>query len=210
MERDKLIIVGASGHGKVISDIAIMNGYKDIVFLDDDVSKKKCAGFCVIGKTDEAINMTGDKIVAIGEPRTREKVQNRIVTVKLIHPDAVLGSRVLIGNGTVVMAGVVINADTQIGEGCIINTCASVDHDCVLEDYVHIAPGAHVCGGVKVGKMTWIGTGATICNNVNICCNCTIGAGTVVVKDIKEEGTYVGVPAKKISKFVNGGVKPVS
>ena len=68
---NKLIIIGASGHGKVIADIAVKLGYENIVFLDDDVAIKECAGFPVVGKTDEAINMDGDKVVAIGNARIR-------------------------------------------------------------------------------------------------------------------------------------------
>ena len=96
------------------------------------------------------------------------------------------------------MAGAVINSGAKIGECVIINTCSSVDHDCVVDDFAHVAVGAHLCGTVNVGESTWICAGATVSNNVNICGNCTIGAGAVVVKDIEEEGTYIGVPARKI------------
>ena len=194
---NKLIIIGASGHGKVIADIAVKNGYEDIVFLDDDESKKECAGYPVIGKIAEAVHMTGDKIVAIGNAGIREKISKTIDTVSLIHPDAVISRRVEIGNGTVVMAGAVINSDTVIGRGCIINTCASVDHDCVINDYCHISVGAHVAGTCHIGEKTWIGAGATVSNNVNICGNSMIGAGAVVVHNIKESGVYIGIPAKE-------------
>ena len=195
----RLVIIGASGHGKVIADIAVKNGYEDIVFLDDNENVKECAGFPVIGKTCEAMKMDGDKIVAIGNAKIRERIQeglNDVVT--LIHPDAVVSRRVEIGAGSVVMAGAVINSDTVIGKGCIINTGASVDHDCKIADYVHVSVGSHLSGTVHVGERTWIGAGATVSNNVNICGDCMIGAGTVVIKDINEAGTYVGVPAREI------------
>lgn len=208
-EVNKLIIIGASGHGKVIADIAVKNGYKDIVFLDDDEKIDSCAGFLVVGKTGEVVDMDGDKIVAIGNAEIRERISEKIETVTLIHPDAVISRRVELGKGTVVMAGAVINSDAKIGKGCIINTGASVDHDCVIESYCHISVGAHVAGNCRVGMKTWIGAGATVSNNVNICRNCMIGAGAVVIKDIKKTGTYFGVPAKEdtMSKFrlINGG-----
>ena len=193
---NRLIIIGASGHGKVIADIAVKNGYEDIIFLDDDESIKECAGFPVIGKSKDAKDLDGDKIVAIGNAAIRERIQKEIETVTLIHPDAVIGRRVEIGKGTVVMAGAIINTDTVIGDGCIINTAASVDHDCFVDDFSHIAVGAHLSGTVVVGTGTWIGAGATVINNVNICGKCMIGAGAVVIKDIDEPGTYIGVPAK--------------
>lgn len=194
---NRLIIIGASGHGKVIADIAVKNGYEDIVFLDDDESIKECAGFPVIGKSKDAKDLDGDKIVAIGNAAIRERIRQEIETVTLIHPDAVIGRRVKIGKGTVVMAGAIINSDTVIGDGCIINTASSVDHDCVLEDYSHVAVGAHLCGTVHVGKNTWIGAGATVNNNIDICGDCVIGAGAVVVENITESGIYKGIPAKK-------------
>ena len=195
----KLIIIGASGHGKVIADIAVRNGYEDIVFLDDDENVKECAGFPVIGKTVEAKEMDGDKIVAIGNPKIRERIQKDISgVITLIHPDAVISRRVEIGEGSVIMAGVVINTDVVIGKSCIINTGASVDHDCRVGDCVHVSVGAHLSGTVNVGIRTWIGAGATVSNNVNICGDCMIGAGAVVIKDIEKPGTYVGVPAREI------------
>lgn len=194
---NRLIIIGASGHGKVIADIAVKNGYEDIVFLDDDESIKECAGFPVVGRTQDAKALEGDKIVAIGNAEIREKIQKEIETITLIHPDAVIGRRVSLGKGTVVMAGAIINSDTVIGDGCIINTAASVDHDCVVGDYSHIAVGAHLCGTVHIGRSTWIGAGATVSNNIDICSTCVIGAGGVVTKDISIAGTYIGVPAKK-------------
>lgn len=195
----RLVIIGASGHGKVIADIAVKNGYEEIVFLDDNENIKECAGFPVVGKTGQVVEMDGDKIVAIGNANIRERIQeglNNVVT--LIHPDAVVSRRVEIGAGSVVMAGAVINSDVVIGRGCIINTGASVDHDCRLGDYSHVSVGAHVAGTCEIGKRTWIGAGATVSNNVNICGDCMIGAGAVVIKNIDKPGTYVGSPARKI------------
>jgi len=198
---NKLIIIGASGHGKVIADIAKNNGYTDIAFLDDRTDVNECAGFPILGNTKEYTHYPdADFFVGIGNARIRERFQQllegyRVVT--LIHPDAVISRRVEIGKGTVIMAGAVVNSDTTIGEGCIINTCSSVDHDNAIGDFVHIAVGVHLCGTVKVDAHTWIGAGTTVSNNIDICSDCVIGAGAVVVKDIKEQGTYVGVPAMK-------------
>lgn len=200
---NRLIIIGASGHGKVVADIASHCGYGDICFLDDDYTLKSCMGYPVIGKSSDAEEYRGcDFVVAIGNQKTREKVQEKLQRVRLdiaslAHPDAVIADSVSIGVGTVIMAGAVVNPDSMIGKGCIINTGSSVDHDNVIEDYVHVSVGAHLAGMVRIGKGTWIGAGAVVGNNVNICGNCMIGAGAVVVKDIDEPGTYVGVPARR-------------
>lgn len=197
----KLIIIGASGHGKVISDIAKLNGYTDIVFLDDNPEIKSCGDYPVAGKTALIKTLEGDVVVGIGNALIRKRILEAIPksrVVSLIHPNAVIGSHVEIGRGTVVMAGAVINYGSTIGKGCIINTCASVDHDCVIGDYVHVAVGSHLCGTVSVGENTWVGAGSTVSNNVSICADCVIGAGAAVVKDISEAGTYVGVPARQM------------
>lgn len=196
---NRLVIIGASGHGKVVADIAVKLGYEDIVFLDDNESIKECAGFPIIGKTTEAKSFYGDKIVAIGNAAIRKRLQGQLEVVSLIHPQAVISRRVAIGKGVVVMAGAVINSDTVIGDGCIINTCSSVDHDCVIGEYSHVAVGAHISGTCKIGSNVWIGAGSTVSNNISICDECTIGAGAVVVKDIVSSGTYVGVPAKVVN-----------
>lgn len=197
----RLAIIGASGHGKVIADIARRIGYSEIVFFDDDESIHECGGYPVVGKSSEAGTIDVNVIVGIGNAGVRERIQesvdeNKIVT--LIHPDAVVADDVVIDAGTVVMAGAVINPGTHIGKGCIINTCSSVDHDCTVGDYVHVAVGSHLCGTVTVGDGTWIGAGATVSNNISICSDCMIGAGAVIVNDIKKSGTYVGVPAKRV------------
>lgn len=197
----RLAIIGASGHGKVVADIARRNGYKEIVFLDDDDNIHECGGYPVIGKSFEAGMIDADVIIGIGNAGVRKQMQESITDEKLvtlIHPDAVIAEDVVMGAGTVVMAGAVINPGTHIGKGCIINTCSSVDHDCTVGDFVHVAVGSHLCGTVNVGDGTWIGAGATVSNNVFICPDCMIGAGAVVIKEIKESGTYVGVPAKRV------------
>lgn len=204
--KNKLLIIGGSGHGKVIADIAIkMSKWKTIAFLDDDESVKECIGLEVIGKTMDAFKYKeeADFFVAIGNNSTREKIQENLIdkglsVACLIHPNSIIGIDVEIGIGTVIMAGVVINSSSRIGKGCIINTSCSLDHDNMIEDYVHISPGANLAGTVKVGKRTWIGIGSIVINNVNIIANCKIGAGAVVLKDIDEVGTYFGIPVKKI------------
>lgn len=191
-ELRKLLIIGASGHGKVCADIAEKMGrWDEIVFADDHPME----GFPypIIG--DRRIPWAGDCFIGIGDGAIREKLSQGRSLVTLIHPSASIGDRVHIGIGTVVMAGAVLNPDAVVGEGCIVNTCASIDHDCVVEDYAHISVGAHLCGTVHVGKVTWIGAGATVKNNVSICAGCMIGAGAVIVKNIEVPGTYVGVPA---------------
>lgn len=190
----KLTIIGASGHGRVVADIAKQCGYDEIDFLDDDELLQFCGVYPVVGKTNKQVD--NDVFVAIGNAAIRKRLSEGRRIATLVHPDAVIASDVVIETGTVVMAGTVINPGTRIGRGVIVNTSSSVDHDCTVGDYCHISVGSHLCGTVKIGDNTWIGAGVTISNNVNICGGCTIGAGAVVIKNIDEPGTYVGVPVR--------------
>ena len=200
----RLIILGASGHGKVAADIAIRSGYEEILFLDDNPEARECLGWPVVGRVSEADGYQGDFFVAIGNPTVRERIQNKLEgqgknLALLIHPSAILGIGVTIGKGSILMAGVVVNPCAEIGKGCILNTAASVDHDCKVGDYVHVSVGAHIAGTVTIGAKSWIGVGAAVKNNVTIAQDCMIGAGATVVRSITEPGTYIGTPARKIT-----------
>ena len=205
--KDKLLIIGASGHGKVVADIAIeMNKWEYIAFIDDNRSLKKSLGLDIIGSTSDLLKYIDeyDFFVGIGDNYIRERLQEKLTNLgatipKLIHPTTVIGRDVYIGEGTVVMPGAIINCSTKIGKGCIINTSATIDHDNLIEDYVHISPGVNLAGTVKVGKSTWIGIGSVIIHNISICERCTIGGGSVVIRDIISSGIYLGVPANEIN-----------
>ena len=218
-----VVIIGASGHGKVIADIVLKSGDRILGFLDDNpLLEKTFIGFPVLGTVEDYKKYLNDAefVVAIGNASIREKIVKKLDGVKwytAIHPTAVFSKiDVRIGEGTVVMANAVINSGSKIGKHCIINSGAIVEHDNVIEDYVHVSVGAKLAGTVHVGKSTWIGVGASVSNNVEICGECMIGAGAVVVKDVKRAGTYIGLPVKRIddmeSVFINknlrGGVVP--
>lgn len=197
-----IAIVGASGHGKVVADIAKKLNYEIIFFLDDNKTGEFC-GYEIKGKFSDFNKYNCDFCVAIGNSSVRRNLCEQLFSAKkkmpaLIHPNAVVAEGVKIEDATVVMAGSVINPWAKIGKASIINTCSSVDHDCAVGDYSHISVGAHLAGSVLLEENVWVGAGATVSNNVNICSNVLIGAGAVVVKDINESGTYIGVPAKKI------------
>lgn len=209
-EEKEVIIIGASGHAKVIADIIKASGDKLIGFLDDNQEIQGNIIFDnkkVLGTTkEEDIGKYKDYyfIIGIGSSKVRRIISNKYPHLKwytAIHPNAIIGSDVTINEGTVIMAGTVINTGTRVGKHCIINTCSSLDHDNILEDYVHISPGAHLAGTVTIKEGTWICAGATVINNITIEKDNIIGAGAVVIKDILEDNnTYIGVPVKKLVK----------
>lgn len=197
--KNKIVIIGAGGQGRVCADIARLMGYAEILFLDDGDAP------IAVGKINDYPQylQDADFFVAIGNGAVRKKMQtmleeNGAQLATLIHPNATIAADVSVGKGTVVMAGAVINPGAVVGCGNIINTCASVDHDCRVGNFIHIAVGARICGTVRLEDDSWIGAGAVIIQGLSVCAGCMIGAGAVVVKSITEKGTYLGVPARKV------------
>ena len=203
----RIVIVGASGHGKVVADLVEKAGVYEITYIIDDNMRGQFVGFSVEAGTDSIPSLVerGFKIalVAIGDAATRKAVGSRLLSMGMqlgiaIHPSAVVARGVKIGNGTVVMAGAVIGPDCCIGAGCIINTNSNLDHDCILGDYVQLAPGAHVAGKVKIGEGTFVGVGANIRDGISIGAWSLIGVGAAVIKNIPDKVVAYGVPARVI------------
>jgi len=205
----KRIIYGASGHGKVLADIVEQNGQSIYCFVDDDKTKWEEIFFGHEIHSpdflfDNIPNNEFECIIAVGNCKTRERIVQKLINgvkyFKAIHPSAQIAKNVHIGEGTVVMANVVINSDSSIGNHCIINTSSSIDHDCFIQNFVHISPGVHLGGRVQIGDLTWIGLGASIVNNINIGENTIVGAGAVVIHDVDQHVVVAGNPAKYLRK----------
>lgn len=205
----EVFILGAGGHAKAIANVVYKSG--DIVkgFLDDKIPigttiiKEK--QYKVVGKIENVLqiqreNSEAQFIIGIGNNFTRKKISEKckLNWYTAIDPSSEIALDVEIEDGTVILANACINTSAKIGKHCIINTSAIIEHDNIINNYVHISPNATLSGTVNVGELTHIGSGAVVKNNINICDSCIIGAGSVVVKDISEQGTYVGVPSKKM------------
>lgn len=204
-KKKTLAILGASGHGKVLADIAELTGWEEIVFYDDAWPKiEKNGAWRVVGDTNKLIEIFSEYdgvIVAIGNNKIRSEKTEYLKNIganlaTLVHPSAVLSKYSSIGIGSVVVAGAVVNPYCKIGDGVIINTCSSVGHDCNLGNYVHICPGARLAGGSNIEELCWIGLGSSVRQLINIGARTIVGAGSVVVKDIPSNATAFGVPAK--------------
>jgi sugar O-acyltransferase (sialic acid O-acetyltransferase NeuD family) len=204
----RLALLGASGHGKVVADIAGSIGWDQVMFFDDAwPSKERNGRWTVFGDTIALLEHLKDfdgVLVSIGDCAMRWQKHQALRAsgaplVTLIHPFAFVSSLTNIGVGSVVMAGAVVNVDVMGGEACIINTGATVDHDCVLGDAVHISPGAHLSGDVVVGSRSWVGVGSVVRQGICIGACATVGAGAVVVESVSDGRTVVGNPARPIA-----------
>ncbi len=207
---EHVILMGASGHAKVVIDIlhemSCREGIEyNIELLDDDASLQgtKIMGHKVVGKISDCVNYPKSRfLISIGNNKIRETLAKRyqLDYMTAIHPSAIIGTDVAVGEGTVIMAGAVINCGTKIGTHCIVNTGATLDHDNKISDFVHISPGVHLAGAVSVGEKSWIGVGSCCVNNISIGAEILVGGGSTVIGDLTAKGTYVGTPAKRLKK----------
>jgi sugar O-acyltransferase (sialic acid O-acetyltransferase NeuD family) len=195
-------IYGAGGHGKVVWDILTANGHQIVGFVDDSPAAPTLLGVPIVNQLTELPPIDG-VILAIGNNRIR---QGRFETlraagvpfVNAVHPSAILSSRVTVGVGVVIAAGVIVNIDTRIGDNVILNTGATVDHDSEVGDHAHIAPGTHLGGNVRVAEGAFLGLGTRAIPGIRVGEWATCGAGSVLIRDVEPGLTVVGVPARPL------------
>ena len=193
----KLAIIGASGHGRVVADIARKNGYSEIVFLDDDENIHECGGYPVTGKSAEAGMIDADVIVGIGNASVRRRIQESIPDEKLIiliHPDAVVAEDIVIGTGTVVMAGTVINPGARIGKGCIINTASAIALKGVFGRALYSATKGAILSLSRSMAREYVQDGIRV--------NC-ISPSTVLTPSLQERINASSSPEEAMATFVS-------
>jgi len=203
---DQIVIIGGSGHAKVVIEILQESGRFEIVGC---TVKNSAAPFVldvpVFGDDSHLPKVYASGVhlafVAIGNNRLRKTLTHEALAVgfelvNAVSPRAVLSPRVELCNGVAVMAGAVINSCVRLGTGCIINTGATVDHDCNIGDWAHVAPGTNVAGSVTVGEGAFLGIGSRVIPNTSIGEWTTVGAGAVVIRNLPPNVTAIGVPAR--------------
>ncbi len=206
MAKENIVLIGGGGHAKVVID-AIKASKKFNIYgiVDANLPKgKSVLGTKVIGKDNllseifkDGIKKAFISIASIGNCQTRKKIYSNLKNIGfqipvIIHPKAVVAEDVLLGQGTFIAAGSVINPGVRTGKNAIINTSSSVDHDCSIGDFVHIAPGVTLSGGVKIGDETHVGTGASIIQNIKIGKKCLVRAGQTVIGNFGDGIKYGG------------------
>lgn len=200
----KLCIYGTGGFAKEIFYLA--NSIKQEVDAFIDLNSD---GTCCDIKVQSEDYFDSDKhlaIVAVGNPKTREKIVNKIISrhgedvfATLIAATAnIMSPTVKIGKGSVICDNCILTCDIEIGPWSQLNLATTIGHDTKTGSFFTTAPGVHISGKVQTGNCVYFGTNASSIENISICSETTVGAGAVVVKDITENGIYVGIPARKI------------
>lgn len=208
----RLGIIGAGGHGKVAADVAERAGWDEVVFFDPRFASgaQHHVRWVIADAPEQAESHQCDGyFVAIGNSQAREQwcqwlLGRGLPLVTLVDPSAVVSRYATLAPGVLVVAGAVVNVDSQLGEGVIVNTRACVDHDCVIGAYSHICPAVALAGAVTVGERSWVGIGSQVKQGVTIGHEVTVGAGATVVSDIDDGLTVVGTPAGPVESSGRG------
>jgi sugar O-acyltransferase (sialic acid O-acetyltransferase NeuD family) len=212
-------VFGSSGYAKevdwLISDLPNQPlSYLPDFFVSQDNIGEFLNGVRIISE-DEFHQITQPNpefhqiIIAISKPYIREKIHNQLLNFEgfqfptLIHPSVLMDKRegkITFGKGVLISGGSILETDIDIQDFVQINMGASIGHDTVIHKHSTISPGARISGNVVIGNRVFIGAGAVVLEKISICDDVVIGAGAVITKAIKEPGTYVGVPGKKVVK----------
>jgi len=209
---ENIIVVGSSGHARVVIDIVEREGRCRIVGLLDAsrAAGERTLGYEVLGReTDLALlasrHAIAGVIVAIGDNAVRASSVARLEALcpglsfsRAVHPGARIARDVSIGDGTVVMAGASVNPCCRIGRHCILNTNCSLDHDSVMEDFASLAPGVSTGGNCHIGAHSAVGIGATLIQGIQVGPHTVIGAGAIVLKSVPAFKVAYGSPARVI------------
>jgi sugar O-acyltransferase (sialic acid O-acetyltransferase NeuD family) len=211
---DDIVIIGSSGHAKVVIDIVQQEGRYNIIGLLDRyrTAGEETLGYRVLGKEETLAELAKSHavkgvLIAVGDNFDRSKVVNRVRKicpdlpfVSSVHPKASIASDVSLGEGTVIMAGVSVNSSCSIGRFCILNTNSSLDHDSIMEDFSSLAPRATTGGHCRIGSYSAICIGAVLVRGIHIGANTVVGAASLVMKPIDSFVVAYGSPAKVIRK----------
>lgn len=216
--RPNMVVVGSSGHAKVVIDVIEKQGAWRIAGLLDATRQvgEATLGYGVLGTEEDLPGLAEQHqlsgfLVAIGDNFTRGRVYQRIrdrvpalLPVSAVHPGAAIGAHATIHPGAVVMAGATVNPSAVAGEGTIINTNASLDHDSVMDSFSSLAPRVAVGGNCRIGSYSAISIGAVVKHGITIGARTVVGAGAVVLQDIGDNLVAYGVPARPVRTRADG------
>lgn len=207
MFKESVYLIGAGSHAKIVMTTleACCIGCKGIFDDDENLRGQEIWGVPILGTTYEMPD-TEDTLAVIGiaSNKTRREIASRFKNVAwpvIIHPQTVVHSSVRFGEGSAVLAGGVIQADTVIGRHSIISTGAVIDHDCHIGDFCHLSMRCCVADGVSVGDAACIGIGSIVIPYISIGAGALTGAGSTVISNLDPDGVYVGSPARRIPKI---------
>jgi len=200
------VLIGGGGHGVVVAEAARVGGIALAGFLDDDPDAPLKEHLRKLGKISGLdypdMLRHHDVILTIGDIATRRTLIGRLADdlVTVIHPTAWVSPSAVVAGGVFVGPHAVVNSHASVAPHAIINSGAIIEHHCSIGENTHIAPGVALGGETRIGSDTLIGVGARTIPGVSVGARCAVGAGSVVISNVAEGETVMGVPAVAVTK----------
>lgn len=210
--KNKIILIGASGHARVVIETVNLLADFELVGLIDDFQPpgSKVVDAEVLGGMQDlpllvATHGITHYHVSIGDNYQRYELSHKVretvpalQSANIVHPSARISpnARLSRRGGVFVGTNCVLNSRARLHEGCLINTSAVVEHDCEMYDFASLAPSATLGGNCSIGTHTAIGIGATLCHRISVGPHSVIGAGSAVVNDLAGHVVAYGNPAR--------------
>ncbi|MHB0952128.1 MAG: NeuD/PglB/VioB family sugar acetyltransferase [Allorhizobium sp.] len=207
-----ILVIGGGGHGRVVSEAAILSGrFSEVVVVDPGAYENWSFTACRCVKDEIVVSARAGEwqfIPAVGDAIVRRRLFDTYIAkgflpASVFHPAASVSPSARIGKGCAVLSGSLVGVQAVLGDGVIVNNGAIVEHDCRVGDFAHIAPGAALAGGASLGTASFLGANSSVRHGVSVAAGVTVGNGSAVSRDILEPGIYVGNPAKSLSSVEN-------
>lgn len=208
---ENIILIGGGGHARACIDVIEVGGFFKVAGIVDVAEKVGASvlGYPIVGTANELSELVDrwrNAFICVGQ------IESAAVRVALYHRLVELGARLpsicsplahvsthaVVGEGTIVMHGAIVNAGARIGRNCIVNSGALIEHDADVGDHVHISTQAVVNGGAQIGSGSFVGSHGTVAQGVALPCGSVLGAGGVLVRSPSEAAVFVGIPARPI------------
>jgi sugar O-acyltransferase (sialic acid O-acetyltransferase NeuD family) len=205
--RADIILVGYSGHGLVVADAAVCSGTAIRYYADIKAAEMNPFDLEYLGNEGRSdFQGWGNNFLfalGIGDNNVRQRIALGIkkkeeTFINIIHPESSISGTAKLGLGLFISKNVSINVLAEVGDYSILNTGCIIEHECSLRSAVHVGPGAVLAGNVTVGDRSFIGANSVIKQGIVIGNDVVIGAGSVVIHDIPDNGKVAGNPARNI------------